>query len=185
MRYNKKDNDSAFDTEELFTASNDFARQIYKEDRSVFTTWLSNKTKGMLPGETREIHIYCYKAVYAFYATDHMKGFILSSQKIDDITVRRDLRKGDKNGTDKTGESTDTYVGKNRSNRRGSGSDFSVLENGGTAIQDAGLSSQQSEGEQSGDFAQIRGDLSWEEIEGILRELKDKYDASRKECRVY
>ena len=110
-RYNKKDSDSGFDTNELFTASKDFARQVDKDDRGVFTTWLANKTEGMLPGETRAIHIYCYKAVYAFYATGYMKGYILSSQNIDTIAARRDLRKGYKNGTYKVGESIDNYAG--------------------------------------------------------------------------
>ncbi len=181
MRYNKKDNGPGFDADEIFTATSAFTKQVYKEDRGDFSRWLANKTEGMLLGETREIHIYCYKAVYAFYATGYMKGFILSSQKIDNIAARRDLRKGYKNGTYKVGESIDTYAGKNRSNRGGSGSDFSVLENGGTTIQDAGFPSQQSESEQSGDFAPIRRDLSWQEIEVILKELKEKYDASRKE----
>ena len=127
----------------------------------------------MASGETREINIYCYKAVYTFYATDYMKGFILSSQKIDKIAARRDLRKGYKNGTYKAGESIDNYAGQNRSAGGGSGSDFSVLANGGTTIQDAGLPSQQSESERSRDSESVWRDLSWEETELIFRRHKE------------
>ena len=51
MRYNKKDSDSGVDTNELFTASKDFARQVDKGDRSVFSTWLSNKTVECYPAK--------------------------------------------------------------------------------------------------------------------------------------
>ena len=99
MRYNKKDDDSEFDTDELFTATRDFARQVYKEDRSDFSRWLANKTMGMKPGEIRTTSMYCRTKTNVFCATGYMKGFILSSEKIDNIAARRDLRKEYKNGT--------------------------------------------------------------------------------------
>lgn len=72
VRYSKSS-----ENDDLYTASDDFYREVPYSDRSSFSRKLSNKTRGIKNGEVRVVHIVTGSGVYFFAADGYMHGRIL------------------------------------------------------------------------------------------------------------
>ncbi len=62
---------------DLYTATDDFIRDVAVEDRAAFPRKLANKTSGIKPGEKRAVTIFGSANIYLFEATGYMQGRML------------------------------------------------------------------------------------------------------------
>ena len=165
-------------TQDIYTATSDFARDVIKEDRSAFTSQLSSKTKGIKHGETRVVAIYAPRNIYLFIADGYMTGNIgktlSSSADIKQVAI---ARKDAFNEINSDTEIADLWSQPISIAGRRSGGDISVhaqrrSANARNDILPADTSERDIRGnnEQSG-----RNNYSVEEIDVILKPLKEMY----------
>lgn len=79
-----KNDDLSYNKNDLYTASDDFYREVGAGDRDTFARSLANKTADLAENETRIIEIYGGR-VYYFEATGYMQGQMLYSAKAGDV----------------------------------------------------------------------------------------------------
>ncbi len=166
-------------TQDIYTATSDFARDVVKEDRSAFTSQLSSKTKGIKHGETRVVAIYAPQKIYLFIADGYMTGKIgkILSSGTADIQQIATARKDILNEIDTDTEIANLWT-KAISNSRGrSGSDISLSAQ--RRVQNAAddrVSRSKSRSDVGGNNEQSgRNNYSIEEIDAILKPLKEMY----------
>ena len=177
-RFNSENSDirysREFSTEDIYTATDDFVREVAPIDRHSFARSLANKTSGMTEGEIRTICIWSTSKVYVFEADGYMHGEIINSFIPDNVHNLEEI----KNEYHKINESSkNAYLraenvrggeGRRSSNsgvfgRRRSNSTDSLLKNS-------------SERNSSGDNERIwQTTQTEEEIDEIVNKLRQMY----------
>lgn len=74
----------------LYTATDDFIKEVAPNDRKAFSRSLANKTSGMADGEIRNIYIYSTEKIYVFRADGYMHGEMVNSFSTSDKQLLED-----------------------------------------------------------------------------------------------
>ena len=122
--------------EELYTAGNEFAKDVSYGDRSSFARSLANKTLDMVPGETRDITIYCPSKIYHFYADGYMHGYMIDALSVKEVQAQRKDRREAKHESNYGREITDLWSESVRFERGNAGERVPVSENRGATVDD-------------------------------------------------
>ncbi len=78
-----------YNISDLYTATDEFVKEVTEVDRHSFARSLANKTSGMSDGKIKTIYIYCRERVYTFVANGYMKGYVLMSEPVEKLNVRK------------------------------------------------------------------------------------------------
>ena len=164
-----------------FTESEEFYKLFPTEAaRGTFRRSLANKTNGMRDGETKNIYV----VGYIFEATGYLQGEIIAeySNKTKHLL---EVNRSDYNTIGEDKETVALWVENVRDADRRSGSD-SDLSNGGRPSSDDRLLASQSKRNSSRDNERIREAFETkEEVERIVKQLKELYGISDDEILKY
>ena len=159
----------------LYTATDDFIRQVPDGSRHDFARSLAHKTSGMTEGETKVVHIYAGN-IYAFRADGYMHGEMVGIVAPSELKERIATRKEYKNGTDTDRKTSDLWFEPNRFTGRGSGGDISVPEGRGRSDFNDTLSEDSSEGFTARYTERERQNFeSKEEVDEVVKNLREMY----------
>jgi hypothetical protein len=92
------------DIADIYTATDDFIRDVAFEDRSAFTSHLFSQTKGMKDGEAKGIRIFGAKRIYFFFATGEMTGKVYKSVSNKRLNLYKKIYEEFLNETKQSGE---------------------------------------------------------------------------------
>lgn len=165
-----------FNTDDLYTSTDEFYNQVVSDDRHSFARSLANKTLGMRDGEIRTVYIYCATKVYAFKAYGYMHGEMIETCTPDEYNDKIKSRKEYKNELDTDRKTADLWSKPISDFRRGSGSDISVFERRGRPASDDTLS-EDSLGRYTSRYTERERQnfATKEEVKRIVGELKKLY----------
>ena len=125
---------------DLYTATNEFVRDVSFSDRSAFARSLANKTSGMVEGEVRTIYIYSTAKVYAFRADGYMHGEMVESFSLSEYKKLIDARKEFIHDINSDGKTSDLWLTPISDIGTESGSSISISERGRRSASDDILS---------------------------------------------
>ena len=154
----------------LYTATDDFIRQVPYGLRHDFARSLANKTSGMTDGEIKTVYV----CGYIFEADGYMHGHILApyNEKTKKLLKERRLKYGRINEDTEIASVWSETV---RNAERGSGSDIGVPRRGRSSSDDRLLGAS-SERHSSGNNERVRQTFETkEEIDEIVKSLREMY----------
>ena len=168
IEYNKND---------LYTATDEFIRDVAREDRHSFSRSLANKTSNITDGETRSITIYCGKNIYFFEADGYMHGVMIKSINSDKKSNNLKARKDFLNGANDSSEIADIWSDIVSIRGERSGNDISPLGNDRAARTNDNISDASSESNRARSAQRSRSNyqIDYDEADGLIRELRKLY----------
>ena len=161
---------------ELYTATNDFIRDVTYGDRRAFARSLANKTSGMVEGEVRTIYIYSTEKVYAFRADGYMHGEMIESLSPAEYNEKIKSRKEYKDELDSDRKTADLWAKPISDIGTESGSGVSLSEGGRRSASDDILSEDTSRSDRAGDHErEWENPRTEEEIHEIVNKVLVMY----------
>ena len=115
----------------LYTATDEFVREVAPNDRKAFARSLANQTAGMVQGEIRTVYIYSTSKVYAFRADGYMHGEMIESFSPAEYNEKIKSRKEYKDELNSDRKTADLWAKPISDIGRRSGSDISISEGRG------------------------------------------------------
>ena len=157
------------ETEDLYTATDAFKREVSYEDSQAFARSLANKTSDITDGEKKLIYIYSTAKVYVFEADGYMHGEIITSFMPKNKQMLEDI-KNEYDKVDQDTENASLWAETVRSKADGRSGDSGIYGGGRSGSSDT-LYENSSERNSSGDLKR-----KWEnpQTEKELIELVNK-----------
>lgn len=154
----------------LYTATDEFIRDVPYNLRHDFARSLANKTSDMADGEVRTIYV----SGYIFEADGYMHGRIIAPYN-DKTKIFLEVARSEKNRINKDTEIASVWTESVRNAERGSSSDSGVPRRGRSSSDDRLLGTS-SERNSSRDNERVRSTYETkEEIDTIVQKLKELY----------
>ena len=166
-----------YNISDLYTATDEFVKEVAEVDRHSFARSLANKISGMSGGDSKTIHIYCRDKVYTFVANGYMKGYISMSEPVEKLNVsKRRFAEYYENNID-SNRTTVSLLSQPISNQSGRQVGDALFSSGrrGPVIDDS-FSKDSSDSTRAGYNERVRENTySEEEIDEIVRRLREMH----------
>lgn len=172
--------ETGYNSNDLYTSTPDFVKEVSYADRASFSRSLANKTSGMKEGETKSLAIYCPSKVYFFEADGYMHGIIYRAVSTQNEKTINDIRKIWKNGSNTNVDSIDSLANAFASKRRRTNINSIATGDGRGANSSYGLSLREQDSYTRRDNERSRSDykIDHEEVKRIVKELRALYGSN-------
>ena len=169
VRYNKSD--------ELYTASDEFIRDVAPRDRHDFSLSLSKQTNGMKSNTTKTISIKCLDRIYIFKANGYMQGSVIDyiSSNSKEVLAGRSFENDREKSNNR--RLTGIWADLDAIEHRGQEDRVSILENKRSKSRDDSISDSEQRSNGTRDNGRVRENYreTQKEIDEIVKKLREMY----------